>query len=182
MAIFKNIMKILACLLVILLALAALGFAMKYRQDIRNQQGYCTWKEEKKGLIIARDQRLDLAINAYMSDQTSIDYREIELIENNGKRDTAYRKYLTDHFSLIRYNSKAEFMKENQQCCAVVEVDIPAPSGDFWDWSSNPGTSVFEIKHKIRYTDQNGNLKETPSSHTYFAIDNCGGVEPIFPF
>lgn len=182
MAIFKNFMKILVCLLVILLALAALGFSMKYRQDIRNQQGYCTWKEEKKGLIIGRDQRLDLAINAYMRDQTSIDYQEIELIENSGKRDPTYWEHLKSHFSLIRYKSKEDFLKDNQQCCAVVGVDIPAPSGDFWDWSSNPGTTVFEIKHKIRYTNQNGTLKEISSSHTYFAIDNCGGVEPIFPF
>jgi hypothetical protein len=166
MIILRKILKIIACMLAVFLALIAFGFAMKYRQDIRNQQGYCAWKEDKKGLIISRDQRLDLAINAYMRDQTSIDYQEIELIENNGKRDSAYWGYLKENFHLLLYKNKEEFLNENQQCCAVVGVDIPAPSGDFWDWSSNPGTSVFEVKHKIRYTDQNGNLKEI-TSYTY---------------
>jgi hypothetical protein len=182
MVILKNLIKFLACLLAVFLVLAALGFSLKYHENIRKKQGYCTWKEEKKGLIISRDQRLDVAINAYLKDQISIDYREIELIGNNEKRDPAYREFIKSHFSLIRYSNREEFLKDNPQCCAVVGVDIPAPSGDFWDWASNPGTIVFEVKHKIRYTDQNGNLKQIPSYHTYFAIDNCGGVEPIFPF
>lgn len=184
--ILEKIRKILVSALVVLVSgvlILIIGFyAENYYDYSRRSHGYCTWEEGKEGIRLTKEQRRDLAISRFLQDQTSVDYREIELAEEQGRRRMNYWEYFKDNFTLMRYSNKEELLKENVQCCAQVGVDIRPPSGDFWDWENNPGTSVFEIKHRIRYADKSGSLKEVISSHTYFAVDNCGGVEPVFPF
>ena len=150
------------------------------RQNAMRRQGYCTWIKEKKGILLSEEHRLNLAVEAYLGNQESIDYREIELYEGGGKRDRSLYRKIKESYSLLPYRDMDDFLYKNNKCCSVVGVDIPYPSGDLFDFLSNVGDSVFEIKHRIIFSDNSGYIREIESDRTYFSVDNCGVVELIF--
>ncbi|MCL2022640.1 MAG: hypothetical protein FWG81_11450 [Betaproteobacteria bacterium] len=148
----------------------------------------CTysWHDEKYlkslyGRRFTTEERLDIAINYYLCDQISADYKEIREAEGVGWTD------LRERFTLIPYGSKSEFLQENPDCCELTPYTSPQNrygGEELWFHDEYPrrgnerangmGDGVFDFKHKIRYMDQEGFRKEIESTIAFILVSNCG--------
>jgi len=175
--------------------------------SIRNYHGYCIYlppsgvgmppreirdevtqscyissvKEEKvRGHRFTTEERLDIAIDHYLCNQTSMDYQEIEKAEQMESPDDA-----RERFTLIPYDSKGEFLRENPGCCKL--TTYPARQNIFGyeilffeepssgnERASGMGDGMFVFKHKVRYMDQGGIRKEAEATKIYIGVNNCG--------
>ena len=193
------------------LLLALYGVSHWAYTSIRNYNGYCTYsptkgvgmppreirdevtqscyissvEEEKvRGRRFTTEERLDIAIDHYLCNQTSIDYREIEKAEQMRSSGD-----VRERFALIYYGSKGEFMRENPDCCKLTPYSAQQDIFGYDSFSgfvpffepkrgseraSGMGDGMFVFKHKIRYTDQGGTSKEIETTKLYIMVNNCG--------
>ena len=189
------------CLVFLLLMFLCLYTGEKYNQ-VRNYHGYCTWKgspgrvpverdgviqsctpawpnnEDPRGRRFMTEERLDIAINHYLCNQ-HWDYQEIAMVEGirGGSRDDVEKR-----FTLIRYGSKDEFLRENPDCCQLTWRGSEGLEFPVWDSGaltgdglvSGVGNGMFAFKHKVRYMDQQGTRKEIETVNAYITVNNCG--------
>jgi hypothetical protein len=165
----KLLFKFFLTLLVLLLLLVLYGLAERTYKNIRNYYGYCTWeKGDLRGRRFTTEERLDIAINDYLGNQINLDYQEI------GKAEGMRRAPIDDlknRFTLIPYSGKDEFLRVNPDCC---QLTWHLSEFGFWERADGIGDGMFDFKHKVRYMNQEGSLKEIETTNTYIEVNNCG--------
>ena len=156
--------------------------SISFYQSLRRYQGYCDLKKgtgrENYGTRLSTRQRLNIAVEQYLKNQFR-DYDEIGQAEREAllpatKVENMYISNppmyeLEKIFELIPYQSKADFFKENPNCC---ELDLLYH--DFWDRAAGSGEGTFVFTHKIRYKMPEGTYKEIISKKMTIEITNCG--------
>lgn len=158
-------------ILLITVAIVWVG-AENFLQTFRIYQGYC----EKNGIKLTADERLVIAINHYLRQQTLTDLLEIRRAEGVSVTSDELKKIYT----LIPYQSYAEFKRDNPDCCKRTWGGVEGDQFGFWERSSGVGDGMFQFSHKIRYLDVNGVSKTLISEKTYYTVNNCGHPRPRF--
>ncbi|MFE8046229.1 hypothetical protein RBA63_11345 [Brenneria goodwinii] len=167
-ALIKLVLKILLLMFITLVIVAIIEIIYT---STRNYLGYCTWDNQRMGKRYTTQERLDIAIAKYLQYQTTKDYLEIGKSEHIiGSSDE-----LEQHFTLIHYSNKEEFLKENPECCERTWGLLEGDQFGFWERTDGAGDGMFDFRHKIRYIDKkNGTYKEIFSKKTYYEVNNCG--------
>jgi len=158
------------------LAVIAIAYAgaTSVHRLMRSYEGYC----EKTGLKLTTAERLDVAINHYVRQQTLADFLEIRQAEGrNVKTDDMGRLY-----TLIPYQSSAEFRRENPDCCSRTWGNVEGDQFGFWERADGAGDGMFEFRHRIRYVGEDGVEKVLVSTKTYYTVNNCGHPRTQFYF
>ncbi|QTF10576.1 hypothetical protein HC231_23610 [Brenneria izadpanahii] len=164
----KFILKILMLMFITRTIVVVIDIAYT---DTRNYLGYCTRDNQQMGKRYTTQERLDIAIANYLKNQTTDDDMEIRkaerIIDNPDKTE--------QRFTLIHYNNKAEFLKENPTCCKRTWGLEEGGKSWFWVRTNGAGDGMFDFQHKIRYIDRTtGVRKEIISQNTYYLVNNCG--------
>ncbi|RLM17923.1 hypothetical protein BIY29_18820 [Brenneria alni] len=166
--VIKFLLKILLLMFITLVIVAVIEF---FYTSTRNYLGYCTWDNQRMGKRYTTQERLDIAIAKYLQYQTTKDYLEIGKSEHIiGSSDD-----LEQHFTLIHYSNKEEFLNENPDCCERTWGLVEGDQFRFWDRTDGAGDGMFIFRHKIRYIDKKtGMQKNIFSRNTYYDVNNCG--------
>ncbi|MFE8101186.1 hypothetical protein RBA71_06745 [Brenneria goodwinii] len=168
-ALIKFMLKIFVAMFITIMILWLIDSTYS---NIRTYQGYCTWDEERMGKRFTTQERLDIAINSYLQDQALLSVMEIDLAENKTKRSKGFFTNIEKRFTLIPYNNKEEFIKENPNCC---ERTWGLAGFGFWERIDGIGDGMFIFQHKIRYIDkETEDYREILSKQTYYQVNNCG--------
>ena len=137
-------------------------------------------EEEVRDRRFTAEERLDIAIDHYLCNQIPIDYRVIEEAEQIGSSGDA-----REWFTLIPYDSKDEFLRENPDCCKLTPYSaqqnifgydlliFEEPSTGN-ERASGMGDGMFVFKHKVRYMSQGGIRKKIETTKPYIMVNNCG--------
>ncbi|MDX5629420.1 MULTISPECIES: hypothetical protein [unclassified Brenneria] len=167
-SVIKFILKILLLMFITLVIVAIIE--MIYTST-RNYLGYCTWDNQRMGKRYTTQERLDIAIAKYLQYQTTGDYFEI----GKSERIIGSSDELEQHFTLIHYRNKEEFIKENPTCCERTWGLVEGPVLGFWERTDGIGDGMFDFRHKIRYIDnKTGTHKYIISKYSYYQVNNCG--------
>lgn len=169
-------MKILKYSILVISLFIVLVFSAIAYEKTRNYLGYCTWIDGKENMRLSTEERLDIAINEYLKGQETLAFLAIEMAENNNKRNGDFLSKLRNEYTLVKYNNKEEFLRENPNCCSLKFDFIEGPQFGLWDLAAGSGKGAFVFDHKVRYLDKNGNLKVINSNNFTFSVNNCGEV------
>lgn len=170
----KTIIIFITCLL-LLIIIVFLTFSPSNR-DI----DFCA-KTKKR---ILPQQRIDIVIDDVLKHQ---DYYAVESIEKYRKSyfsrlKSSSASILPDstdiplgEYELINYKNKEEFIRENPQCCKLVE-GLPNAEGTLaeFDMESNYGEEFVHLVYYIKYIDSKGVVKKFLIDTFYLAVSNCG--------
>lgn len=163
----KNYRRVALSLAVIAIAYAG---ATNVHRLMRSYEGYC----ETTGVRLTTAERLDIAVNHYVRQQTLTDLLEIRQAEGrSGAIEDMGRFY-----KLIPYQSSAEFRRENPDCCSRTWGNVEGDQFGFWERSEGAGDGMFEFYHRIRYVGEDGVEKVVVSRKTYYTVNNCGHARP----
>jgi len=201
------VLSVVAIVLALLLLLILSELAKTVYTYTRNYYGYCTRKTdgrylkvpvERDGIIqsctispLAKDlrgrrftteERLDLAINHYLCSLQYWDYNAIGAAE--GMR-SAWDDDIDKQFTLLYYDSKDEFLRENPDCCQLTWRSSEGDEFPVWETGvdvgnglvNGIGNGMFKFNHKVRYLDRQGTRKEIDSTG-YIRVNNCGYSSP----
>ena len=140
----------------------------------RNYQGYCSGEGARYSRNLTTEERLDRAVADYIQNQILIDFNEIEVAENGGRRQGGYMDALERRFTRIPYTNKAEFYQVNPACCERVWSTVEGEQFGFRERAAGAGNGMFVFKYKVRYKNREGVAKEVGSTNTYMIVNNCG--------
>jgi hypothetical protein len=100
-----------------------------------------------------------------------MDYEEIQKAE---QAESLSSEDLEKRFTLIRYGNREEFLQENPDRRGLTWGLQEGDWFGFWERADGAGDGMFNFKHKVRYTDQEGSRKEIETTNTHIMVNNCG--------